>query len=206
MTINHYGHIITPQSTSFLWKFIYLGIGKLTFPIMAYLLIEGYRHTKNIKRYILRLFQWAVISILPFHIAFQNDSQIYILNNILFTLGFGLLMVYILDKISSIWHTPVILMFTLITMNSDWNYIGILLIYLFYKNKINYGIIVTSITATIIETIGYFDLIYLNYLTMLLVIPLLQIYNHQKGFFQKLIQYGFYAYYPLHLLILVLLK
>ena len=78
MTINHLGQNLAPKFNPLWWEFTYQFIGKLTFPIMAYLLIEGYRHTKRFKNYVLRLALFAVISILPYHYVLNKTCSIFI--------------------------------------------------------------------------------------------------------------------------------
>ena len=46
MTINHAGQIFAPQFNPPWWEFFYLTIGKITFPVMAYMLLEGLKYTK----------------------------------------------------------------------------------------------------------------------------------------------------------------
>ena len=93
MFIDHLGYAVHNGSFS---SFNY--IGRLAFPIFAFQISEGYIHTKNIKKYFLRLLLFAVISQLPFMIfnSILNIHKLYL--NTLFTLFLGLVSIYIYDK------------------------------------------------------------------------------------------------------------
>lgn len=172
---------------------------------MAYLLIEGYRHTKRFKNYVLRLALFAVISILPYHYVLNKTGSIYIFNNILFTLTIGLLMLKIIDFYPK-YEKYIVFIASLLTIASDWNIFGILIIHSFYINKNFKHLIIITIAMTIAQIALTGQTISLATLGILMVIPLLKLYNGQKGFSNNLIKYGFYVYYPLHLTIIILIQ
>lgn len=204
MTINHLGQNFAPKFNPFWWEFTYQFIGKLTFPIMAYLLIEGYLHTSRFKNYVQRLALFAVLSILPYHYVLVKTGPIYIFNNILFTLTIGLLMLKLIDTYPK-YERYIVFIASLLTVTSDWNIFGILIIHSFYNKSFKQLTIITiSMTVAQIALTG--QLISLATLGILMVIPLLKTYNGQKGFSNKWIKYGFYIYYPLHLSIIILLQ
>ena len=47
--------------------------GRLTLPIMCFFVAEGYRHTSNLKKYILRMAVFALITIIPFYLFFNEE-------------------------------------------------------------------------------------------------------------------------------------
>ena len=211
MTINHIGHTFESNFNPPWWEFFYLTIGKLTFPIMAYLLVQGLTHTKSFSKYVIRLVFYGILSILPYHYVLTNTEHIYVLNNIMFTLATGLIMIKLmqLNEASHQERSPsldalYLLSAMLITSMSDWNIIGVLLIWLFYKYKDQYStpLVIFTILLTLIECLGTSDFMSLNYLGILLTIPLLHHYNKKRGFSNTVIKYGFYLYYPLHLTLL----
>ncbi len=65
-------------------------IGRIAFPIYCFLICEGYRHTHSVRRYLLRLFLFALLSELPFDLAFQRRWFDMSSQNVFFTLAIGL--------------------------------------------------------------------------------------------------------------------
>ena len=84
MTADHIGAVFFPQAL------LLRVIGRLTMPIMCFLLTEGFQHTRSIKRYAGRLAVFALLSELPFDLAFFG-GVFFGLQNIFFTLLSGLL-------------------------------------------------------------------------------------------------------------------
>lgn len=211
MTINHIGFVFKDIYNPLWWQITYLTIGKITFPIMAYLLNLGFQKTKSKTQYIIRLGIYALISIIPYHytIGINTDATIYPLNNILFTLMIGLLLITILDKLkpSKMMQVLFLIIASSITFNSDWNIIGVLIIYFFYKDsKVeSKTLIIIAATTSIINFIATLDITSFTYLGIILSIPILKNTNDERGYSNNLIKHGFYIYYPLHLSVLFIL-
>lgn len=79
-------------------------IGRLAFPIYGFLLVEGFRRTSNLKKYVISIAALAIISELPFDLAVYNNLslQVFGYQNILFTMVFALLALVVIDKIRRI--------------------------------------------------------------------------------------------------------
>lgn len=224
MLINHMGDIFQwSQSVQTLPLFtISEFVGKLTFPIMAYLLVEGFKYTRSKIRYASRLAIFWLISIVPFFLLHNPNypfSLIDIPNNIFFTLLMGLLMLVCYEKTNNpILRFFIVTIFSFFTILSDWNLFGVILIWAFYKFHSSKGIKVTLIIYFILfEVITVIGLLSGNNFGVsiaemisisgfLLVIYLLTQYNGSRGYSPKWIKWGFYFFYPLHLIVLEAIK
>jgi len=186
MTIDHIGWLFFPELT------LLRIIGRFAFPIFAYQITLGYQKTKNIYDYMLRLFVFSIISQIPYMLL--TDGL-----NIFFTLLIGLIMIYLKDKTNTIvGFFPLVL--TYIT-DFDYGVYGLLVIYGFYIFKDNkFKLAISMAFLTIIFSIYY--RIPTQAFSML-ALPLI-FYEFKKGI--TINKYAFYSYYPLHLLILGLIR
>ena len=186
-------------------------IGRLAFPIFAFQITEGYLHTKDLKKYFIRLGTFAIFSQIPYFIFTSTFTDIFTLN-IFFTLFSGLLAIFIFDKFENKYLG--FLGATLIAIISeylhfDYGCFGILIIFIFYifkNNQIRMSIaFVFAVTLKYIIFLTKNDFYYAYYVlalfTMLSIIPIL-LYNQKQG---KNIKYLFYIFYPVHLFLLYLL-
>lgn len=108
--------------------------GGVTFPIMAYFVVEGYRHTSNLKKYMLRLLLFGMIAF-PFHSLVMGN----IMFNIMFTILVGLIsiLLYELIKIRFIFWVLFVLVaiLTSVPISFDWPIIGVVVILMFHIIK-----------------------------------------------------------------------
>lgn len=183
-------------------------IGRLTLPIMAYFIAIGYEKTHDLKRYVGRLLFWGVLSIIPYAYYFESDYQ-----NVLFTLAVGLVLLWALDQIKAM-DIKLVLIFmvslavTVFQFDSFFLAIGMILIFRYYRGT------PTKLYFSFVLLLGFYQVLLL-YLykdwsqvhlwiqnTSILAIPLLQRYNGTRS----TLKLGFYAFYPLHLIILFGIK
>lgn len=198
--------------------FIYNGLhsafnyfGRITFPIFAFQISEGYIHTHDIKKYFLRLFIFAVISQLPFILYLQNVLHSGFELNIFFTLILGLFSIFIYDKSPNKLLGILIVALTCYfgeLIKVDYGYWGVLLIFMFYLLKNNKVLTIFAFLlmcilkySGLIYTYGFNIIyIYLGISTFLAIIPI-TLYNGKLGPKTKKL---LYVFYPAHLFLFYL--
>ena len=179
-------------------------IGRIAFPIFCFLLIEGFEHTGDRKKYALRLLGFAVISEIPFDLAFKSKVLEFDYQNVFFTLFIGLVTIMAIHVVEEKkeWHPWLRIAATIAIsfagmviaylLKTDYDAKGvmcILALYLFRKVR---GL---QILAGCIA-FGSFELP-----ALVAFIPI-AFYNGKRGWN---IKYFFYVFYPLHLLLLYLI-
>ena len=130
-------------------------LGRISMPIFVFLIVQGYLKTSNIKKYITRIFKYAIITqVLILIISIFNTTYIplyevnvYEMLNILFSFALSLCLIYIIDKRNKFFNSRIydwimkILVFTLITAiyiisNIDYKFIIPTMSILMYLNEI----------------------------------------------------------------------
>jgi len=205
MTCDHIGASILVGND---WLFL-RAIGRLTMPIMAYFAAVGFRKTKNIGRYLLRLIIFAIISELPYYLVFGTHG------NVIITIFLGVFALYlgeIASKKSKVLQISIWLIFAIIAFfaQTDWSFTGVLLIIAFYLangNKIKSVLYPLPVYALYMTTFlgngTHYFVFNMIQLWGLMSLPLLCLYNGRKGCNAK---YLFYVYYPLHLAMIYIAK
>ena len=195
-------------------------IGKISFPLYAFLISEGYVHTRNFSKYLTRLIVFGVISQIPAYLLFVGKSFNGLYLNIFFTLALGLLGIRIYDKIKSKYISiPLTILLAVIAelLKFDYGAFGVLMIvcfYVFKKNKLNmvlsqmFLMFILYMKKMSYYTFSLFNLQYILFQLLFSVISLAIIltYNGKKGKSSGKIKLMFYFFYPVHLIILDLLK
>lgn len=204
-------------------------LGRISFPIFAFMIVEGYFHTGNLKNYVKRLFLFALISEIPFNLAMGSRLFYPVHQNVLWSFLMAIGFINWNEKAvkSGKWWkraatavVSVILAYLLgiITM-VDFYHAGILtvLVFYFFKNRKWYNYIAQFVCLWYInmEMLGGYSY-QLNILgqtyfvarqgfAMLALIPI-WLYRGRQGYHTKAFQYFCYWFYPAHLLVLGLLK
>lgn len=180
-------------------------IGRIAFPLFAFFVVEGFFKTKNRKKYLTNLFVFAVISEVPFDMFLTSTFFNTRANNVLFTLALSLITIWIIDilknklenKPPTLWYLVsvvviIISCFISMQLGLDYEHHSIIIVYLFYifynKPVVGCAIAYLSIITEVWSILGF---------------GLVLTYNGERGKQNKIINYWFY---PVHLLILGILR
>ena len=175
-------------------------MGRLAFPIFCFTIVEGFQRTSNSREYLKRLIIFALISEIPFDLAFRGRMFSMDLQNVFWTLAFGLAaMIIYNDVFMAGWKKAIGLLvcfYLPYRFHTDYSVYGVLaifLMYLFRKEPIKMCMA------------GYILLLLQNPIEVWAIFGfvLILLYNGQRGRENKKIYYWFY---PAHLMVLVLLK
>lgn len=204
-------------------------IGRMAFPIFAFQISEGYTHTKNLKKYFLRLGIFALISQIPFSLflrKFVDPNSLSL--NVFFTLLFGLLAIFLYDYVCKCFadsknsksenlrklHIDKIFGIILVLLigslasllDTDYGFWGVIVIFAFYLFKDDkLAMTISFITLCVIRyglqilEYGYNIGYILLAIFTILPIAYINMYNGKQG---KKIKYLLYVFYPVHLLLL----
>lgn len=204
-------------------------IGRLCFPIYAFLIVEGYFHTSNLKRYVQRLFLFALLAEIPFDLAIEGTIFYPFHQNVLWTFLISIGLLYCNEKAKNsgkLWIRVCTAIVTILVgylvgllAMVDYYHAGVLtvLVFYFFKKCTWWGYLGQLICLYYINVKllgGYqfvwqlFDsTIYITQqgLALFALIPI-WLYRGRQGYHSKAWKYFCYAFYPLHLLILGLLR
>ena len=208
MLIDHIGYVFLPYP-------ILRIIGRIAYPIYAFLLCQGLHHTKNPGKYLLRMLLVLVITELPYDLLFRGEWT-WVHQNVMFTLLLGLLMGLCIRKVSAL---PVKLLLTVPfallaeLARTDYGGYGILIIALFMLSHY-------APHPRLVEAIGLFAFslflsqsavliwglpVPIQLFTLVALVPI-SLYNGKKSTSSPALQWAFYLFYPVHLVILFLIR
>lgn len=214
MTIDHLTSVIFPNyPTNPLILLLHI-IGRVTAPIMWFFIAEGYHYTHNLKRYVLRLFAFAIISHFAYNFAFgipfiPFQTSVFNQTSVIWPLAWGLVALAVSEsknpKLKQHTKSLIIIAIALITFCADWSSIAVLAIIAIGKNRGDFKKQMTGMVKYVaMYATVYFLFINKIYgilqLFVVLSIPLLKRYNGHRGSWKGM-KWFFYAYYPLHLTI-----
>ena len=196
-------HFLASHNTLVMAGSFLRSVGRIAFPLFAFLLVEGFLHTRSKLKYCRNLFIMALLAEIPFDLAFSNSAWNFTNQNTLFTLTLGLLTIWALSQMEQACHSSwLTLFYTLLVtaagcgaaylLHTDYTLYGILAIVLFYLFR-------TQRTTAAILACGALSMLGPEqWFCFLALIPILK-YNGSRGLRLK---YTFYLFYPLHLLVL----
>lgn len=222
---------ITVMLLDHLWATIIPGnqwmtiIGRLAFPIFAFLIVEGFMHTSNLKKYAKRLFIFGLIAEIPFNLIYTGSPIFPFHQNVMFTLLLGLLCINEIDKFKRNKNVKngckcgvKVGLFLLIGLLGfvDYGVIGILTIIAFYIFRdfkfaplgqlislIMLYIVFFKGQSIIVNIFDYEYVLPIQAFGVLALIPI-WLYNGKRVIKNKMLQYSFYWFYPIHMIIIYL--
>ena len=219
MTIDHIADLFYPGLPNNVISNILHVIGRLTAPIMFFFICEGFFYTKDLKKYITRLFIFALISHFAYCFAFGinyipfSTGKIFNQTSIMWSLAWSVVALYIVYRKNNLkqWQKwLLVILLNIITFSADWSCIALMIILSMYGNRGNLNkqmsnlMMWTAIYAFV--SFAFVNKIYgIIQLFVILVYPLLKQYNGTKGKVGWL-KWLFYLYYPLHLIIIGILR
>lgn len=219
MTIDHIADLLYPGMPNIFISNVMHIIGRLTAPIMFFFICEGYHYTKDVKKYISRLFIFALISHFAYCFAFGinfipfSTGNIFNQTSIMWTLAWAVVALHIVHGKNNLkeWQKwLLIILINLITFSSDFSSIAVMAILFMYDRRGNLKSQMICMMAwlSLYALISYLFVSKtygLIAMTAILVYPLLKNYNGQRGKV-KWLKWFFYLYYPLHLIIIGALR
>jgi len=195
MLIDHIGAVFYPQVGELRI------IGRIAFPIYAFAVYIGYKHTRNVQKYIWRLFWIAVISQLPFMAAFNHFSL-----NVVWTLWSALLVLLVLDKLPvRLLGIPIVIVagFVMEMTHMDYGMYGLLLVLLFryFQGPV---LVMAHLLLNVLYIYLHSSSIQMYSVIATAGIALAQYYN--AGFRLKGPRWIWRYFYPAHLAVIALIR
>lgn len=176
--------------------------GRIAFPVFALLVAEGYAHTRNRMRYFLSLLAFATVSEVPWCLLNGADGT----HNVMFTLALGVAAMAVSDKLKE--HEAVafasilLLAVTSAILGLDYRWRGILMIFLFHLfGNLRCSQLISRRPLQLAFTFPF--MAHYGITGALLACSVIFLYDGTRGFIKgNLAKYGFYAFYPLHLMVI----
>ena len=192
MTADHIGAVFFPEIPLLRW------IGRLAMPVLCFFIGEGLCHTRSPRRYLLRLTGFALLSELPFDLAFYGGIE-WGHQNVYFTLALGLLALWaIQSRGMEGWLLALTAALAAELLGCDYGMYGVLLILLldrFHRARSE------QLAAAALLNLAFFGL--QTQTLSLIALPLLWLYNGKRGRDDRRLSY---LYYPAHLCVLGILR
>lgn len=222
MTMDHLAWTLWPGYDNKSWWLIVLHfVGRLAAPTMWFMISEGYRYTKNFKKYLLRLFVFAIISHFAYNFCFGISFRPFknsILNqtSVIWALFCAALALYIDDdkkrKFSlKNWQKTLIIVFLcMLAFPADWSCFPVLCVLHIHRNQNNLKKQVLGMLAFISMYVIVWcitiDVVYglLQY-GIIIVWPFMYFYNGSRGKWKGM-KWFFYLFYVGHLILMGIIR
>ena len=202
-------------------------VGRIAFPIFAFMAVEGYFHTHNLKKYLLRMLIFAVISEVPFDLMYGGTWFYPVHQNVIWTLMMGLVGIHLMETVRKKKSIFVYILVSAIVVivggllgtlsMVDYYGIGVLTVFIFYFFRgrkwwclLGQMLALYWVNVELLGGLMYpirlfgmeFELCQQG-LALLALLPI-WLYRGRQGYHSKPFQYFCYAFYPIHMLVIVL--
>ncbi len=174
--------------------------GRIAFPVFAFLVAEGFAHTRNRMRYFLSLLLFAAVSEVPWYLLNGADGT----HNVMFTLALGVSALAVFERLRE--HRILCCLSILLTawlaawLETDYEWRGVLLIVVFYLLGFGKGKFVT-LHRMMQLPFAFPLMMHYGIIGALFACVVIFLYDGTRGFIHgNVAKYGFYAFYPAHLL------
>lgn len=186
-------------------------LGRFSFPMFCFLMVEGFWHTRSKIKYLRNLLIFAVISEVPFDLALSGEMWSTSHQNVFFTLSMGLAAIWFAEYFrarcmmtvyNSILHQVVYLVvaagmaFAAEWLAADYGAVGVCVIFILYAMREN-RFMSAALAWGILTLSNWLEIYCLPF------IGAVMLYNGQRGRQNK---YFFYLFYPAHLLVLYFIR
>lgn len=189
-------------------------IGRIAFPIFAFLLVEGIHHTRNLRNYGMRLAVGAILSEIPYNLMVSGEC-FWQQQSVMATLLLGFMAVITMERIPSLaWKSVAVIPFALLAevFSTDYGWAGVVLVALFELSREMYRpnlmrlggmIVLFHYMPSRVFWIGSVSvpMQVLGALSILFIAS----YDGRKQTYSKAVQWAFYLFYPVHMLLLWLI-
>ncbi len=197
MLIDHIGCVFLVERGDGIYK-AFRAVGRISFPIICFLLVEGFIHTHSRKKYMINLLIFSIISEIPYDLAFGHKLIDVSEQNVMWTLLLGMIMMCFIEKFEYSFTakmTAVLIAgFVAVLLKTDYSIWGILSIAIFYMQRYDRknALLLTCFLMFAQGKMQSFGV---------LAIPFIMAYDGTKNDV-KMPKYFFYAFYPVHILVL----
>ena len=217
MTIDHLTWVLFPGCQTIWYVYMLHIIGRLTAPIMWFFIAEGSFYTRDAKKYIIRLFAFAVISHFAYNFAFgipfiPLSTGVFDQTSVMWSLALAALTIAIIknEKIPQWGKYIIIFVACILAFPSNWSSIAVMAPLSIYMHRGDFKrqafeIVLWSLVYALVYFI-FLDKLYgvLQVFTFL-TIPLLGRYNGERGKWKGM-KWFFYIYYPAHLVVIGIIR
>lgn len=189
-------------------------VGRLAFPLFAFMAVEGYLHTRSLKKYLLRLLMLAVISEIPFDLLVSGSVFDPMHQNVIWTIILGLCCIRAFENISAgrkMMLSAVVIIASLaaaIIARVDYSSAGVLTLLAFYAfrgNTVRCRLMqLLSLAFISLVLLGGIEFAFPYQALAVLSLPIIWLYDGSQGPHNGFIKAANYLFYPAHMLILAL--